>query len=437
MRVRRLCAGVLAAEPVAAQKGGPFAGIKVLDLTQFGNGPSATGMLSDNGADVLKVEPPEGEGLRTTPPGKYNALFQNFNRGKRSMTMDLKHPESKAVMERLVRWADIMMENFRPGVLERLGYGYEDVKKWNPTIIYASNSGFGPEGEWAQRPSYDGIAQAFNGVTTVMGGGPSHEPMFVDWGFSDEIGAMNFYQCVLAALVHRYRTGEGQQVTTSQTAGTLYFQRGMLQAYVRRGEQPDDGEKPGATLSGGQQALRGSDGLYFVASFGGREKQFKAFINEVLKKPELIAGRRAPPRGTSPEGVKFKAEVAKVIATMPRKHWIDLCIQHEVPVAPCSSYGDIADPKSSAGAHLRANGYIRENDHRDFGKLTTVAPTARYSATPNQDVDGSWHAPDLGEHTGSVLTDVLGYSAAEAQALMAKGGPTPPPVGPVAPKKPR
>merc|ERR1719262_565021 len=121
-RLRRVSGQVIDATPVAAHKGGPLEGLKVLDLTQFGNGPSATAQLSDNGADVLKVEPPEGEGIRPlAPAGEYNIFLEPFNRGKRSMTMDLKHPKSKMVIERLVRWADVVTENFRPGVMDRLG----------------------------------------------------------------------------------------------------------------------------------------------------------------------------------------------------------------------------------------------------------------------------------------------------------------------------
>ena len=149
----------------------------MLDLTQFINGPSATGQLQDNGADVLKVEPAIGEGLRQVlAGGMMNSGFEIYNRGKRSMTLDLKHPDAREVMERLVKWADVLTENFRAGVMDRLGFNYDVCKQWNPQLIYASNSGFGPEGEWAPRPSYDGMAQAFSGVLLSNGGGPSHLP---------------------------------------------------------------------------------------------------------------------------------------------------------------------------------------------------------------------------------------------------------------------
>jgi crotonobetainyl-CoA:carnitine CoA-transferase CaiB-like acyl-CoA transferase len=193
---------------VAAHEGGPLKGIKVLDLTQYQNGPSATAQLSDNGADVLKLEAPSGEGMRRGPrPGTKLTpdyfLWEAFNRGKRSMTLDLKHPSANLVMERLVKWADVVCENFRPGIMEKLGFGWEVLRAWNPRVIFAQNSGFGDKGEWAERPSFDGIAQAFTGVMVQAGGGPSYEPRNVDWTFSDEVGAVNFYASICAALVAR------------------------------------------------------------------------------------------------------------------------------------------------------------------------------------------------------------------------------------------
>merc|ERR1719487_1830872 len=153
-------------------------------------------------------------------------------------------------MKRLVRWADVMMNNFRgPEIMNKLGLGYDVVKEWNPRIIYVSNSGFGPTGEWAERASFDGMAQSFTGITTVQGGGPSHEPRLVEWAFSDVVGAMNFYQSTLAALVAREMTGKGQLVETSQTGATVYFQRPYIVKAMQQGAQRDDGKPPGQQFS--------------------------------------------------------------------------------------------------------------------------------------------------------------------------------------------
>ena len=172
---------------------GPLAGIKVLDFTVYQNGPSATQQLAEQGAEVLKVEPLDGEPNRhLAGRGKFNAGWENFNRGKRSIALDLKKESSMDIVQKLVEWADVVVENFRgPSVMNRLGLTYDQCKAWNESIIYASNSGFGEQGDWADRPSYDMVAQAFTGVMTTMGGGPSHSPTPVEWAFSDEVGAMN------------------------------------------------------------------------------------------------------------------------------------------------------------------------------------------------------------------------------------------------------
>lgn len=433
---------LLIPEAVAAHRGGPLAGIKVLDLTQFGNGPSATAQLSDNGADVLKVEPPEGEGIRPlAPPGKYNMALEALNRGKRSMVLDLKHPGAKEVMKRLVEWADVATENFRPGVLDRLGYGYEDMKKWNPNIVFVSNSGFGPLGEWAQRASFDGIAQAFNGVMTNQGGGPSHRPQFVEWGFSDEVGAMNFYSAILNGLAAKYRFGKGQRVTTSQTAATLHFQRPLLQTNMRSGHQRDDGLPPNAVTSTGGGTYRGSDGKWFAIALG-RAYQFQAFCENVLGAPALMKGHdgrtlKAAPRGDNAFGEEWKTKTQAIVGTKPISHWLDLCGKYSCPAAPCSSYADIKDPENTVSRHLRANGYIREEQHRDWGTITTVEHPTVWGGTPNLPVEGSWHAPDIGEHTSEVLQKMLGFAAGEVSEMMKEGGASPPPRGPYAPKKKR
>merc|ERR550514_306488 len=155
-----------------------------------------------------------------------------MNRGKRSLTLDLKNPRAAEVMERLCKWADVICNNYRPGVMEKLGLGWDTVRKWNPRIIHASSSGFGPVGEWALRPSYDGMAQAFTGVLIKNGGGESHEPRPVPWVFSDHVGANNFYAAIVTALVARERTGLGQQVLTSQTGATTAFQTGEIASAI-------------------------------------------------------------------------------------------------------------------------------------------------------------------------------------------------------------
>jgi crotonobetainyl-CoA:carnitine CoA-transferase CaiB-like acyl-CoA transferase len=202
---------------------GPLQGIKVLDFTLYVNGPSATMKLADAGAEVLKVEPLEGSGERlqagTILEDGFNFQHMHNNRGKKSIAIDLKHPSAMSILEKFVRWADVLANNFRPGVLDRLGLSYEQCSAWNPQLIYTSNSGWGPVGEHAERPSFDGIAQAYAGCAVEQGGGPTNgTPQLVGWAFTDEIGALNYSQSILQALVARARTGAAKlkRSSTSQ-----------------------------------------------------------------------------------------------------------------------------------------------------------------------------------------------------------------------------
>ena len=430
---------------------GPLAGLRVVDLTAFQNGPSATVQMADNGADVVKVEPAAGDGMRfLSAPGEINNGFDVFNRGKRSVCVDLKHEDAVEVMRRLVAWADVLTENYRyaqlscfranpsekllrrPGVLERLGFGYDWCCEINPALIYASNSGFGDRGEWAQRPSFDAIAQSFAGAATAMGGGPSHEPRLIEWTFSDEVGAMHFYSSILAALFARSANGgKGQRVTTSQTGATLHFQRASVQRSLQSGTQRDDGLPSGSANGIGQKMHRAADGQFFAVSLGQR-KFFERFVTDVLGAPGLLE---------RPDDLEER--VAAIVASRDRDHWVSLCADADVPCAPASSYADIGDTGTSVGRHVAANDYLVRHEHRDqaMGDMAVVPPPTRYSDTPHDpdyehnEVEeqhrrrkGSWHAPDIGEHSAEVLSEI-GFSDAEVERLTAAGGAVPPAAG--------
>ena len=152
---------------------------------------------------------------RAAPAG-FHSYIEAFNRGKRSLTLDLRNPASKDVIHRMLQWADVLTENFRPGFLDSIGYSYEECKKVNPSIIYASNSGFGPEGDWSRNGSMDAVCQAMSGAAVAQGGGPSHEPVLIENCPADQSGAWNFAFSIVSALFHRERTGRGQWLQTSQ-----------------------------------------------------------------------------------------------------------------------------------------------------------------------------------------------------------------------------
>lgn len=446
-RLRRLlghCSSLaLQADTTAAiaNKGGPLKGVKVLDLCAFINGPGATMQMADNGADVIRIEPPEGEGLRVldqpTGPDRLGYSMENYNRGKKSIVMDLKHPRSKEVMERLVKWADVVAENFRPYVMESLGLGYEVLKKWNPKIILASNSGFGDRGEWAERACYDGIAQAFTGIPTMQAGGPSHKPQLVEWAFSDEVGSMNFYSAIVNALFARTQnpSGEGQHIKTSQTAASIFFQRASIFATAKTGKQRDDGLPALAVVRHLQMLLQAGDGKYFTVNHS-MKAQFVRWCNEVLNRPDLLEDERIKKypdlRGKDPKTGQdnrdwLVQEVQKIVSTQPRDHWLELGRKASVPVGPVSTYSEVADPNFTVGKHLFANDYLMKIQHRDQGELTVIGQPAQYGGTPNQMDLSKWHSPDLGEHTAETLKEIAGYSDADLADLMKAGGAAPPP----------
>ena len=192
----------------------PLEGIRILDFTRFQNGPHATVMLSDMGADVLKVERPgegdPGRSLGRQPDG-WCAYFEALDRGKRSMTLDMGTEQGREIVLKLAARSDVVTENFRPGVMDRLSVGYEALRKVNAKLIYATNSGFGPEGEWAERGSYDIVAQGMSGAMIAQGGGPGAEPVQGPWGLADQVGSIVFAFSIMTALVARERHGVGHR----------------------------------------------------------------------------------------------------------------------------------------------------------------------------------------------------------------------------------
>eukprot|EP00943_MAST-04B_sp_MAST-4B-sp1_P001918 g1918.t1 len=399
---------------------GPLDGIKVLDLTAFINGPSATGQMAENGATVLKVEPQNGEAMRSAAgaPGVYFAGYELYNRGKKSMTLDLKHPESLPVFKRLCQWADVLAENFKPGTMERLGLPYEVVKKWNPRLIYASNSGFGPKGEWSPRPSYDGMAQAFSGVLSNNAGGPSHSPRPIGYTFSDVVGGNYFYSAILAALVARGITGKGSNVVCSQLGATTYFQRVKIsQVLDNKAGKIDDSGKHDWETTCFQQVHKAKDGKYVCIS-ATKWDQFERFARDSIGRGDLLTSsvkKRWPvPHVKDRDHIIF--EVGKTIAQETSDHWIDIMVANNVPCSPVSTYNDLVDMNSSVGRHMRDNNYLQKVNHRDYGELNWVGVPATFSATPNEDAQNITHAPYIGEHNDEILK-ILGYTNYEITQL--------------------
>ena len=301
------------------------------------------------------------------------------------------------MLEPLVRWADVIANNFRAGGLERLGLSYEVCRGWNKQIIYTSNSGFGPnvstqailqllvvcesfltdclwmQGEWAEKPSFDGIAQAFSGSMVEAGGGPTRgTPVLTPWVFSDEVGALNYAVAILQALYAREKTGLGQHVETSQLGATVSFQYyGMSPAlHDPEHKQRDDGRNPNET-SVVRIVAQCSDGKWIVA-LPNTDKQWRAFAEEALQRPDFY--ERAPTKELRNETAdEMKPEIKAELAKRSRDEWVVRLNAADVPASPVHDYNDVAtDPQ------LRANGYIKDqeifspDDGRSFGTRTIL-----------------------------------------------------------------
>ncbi len=218
----------------------PLTGIRILDFTRHQQGPSGTVLLADMGAEVLKIEEPGGEPGRRSglQPDGFSAYFEAHDRGKKSLVLNMRKPEAIDIVKRLIPSCDVVTENYRPGVMERWGLGYDDLAKLNPRIILASASAWGREGPWANRPGFDHVAQALSGIMVEQGGGPDEEPHALFGGFADQIGGMTLAFGVVNALYAREKTGEGQHVDVSLIGGMTWVQSFSLTRFLRTGNQP-------------------------------------------------------------------------------------------------------------------------------------------------------------------------------------------------------
>ena len=389
---------------------GPLDGIRIIDWTIWQQGPVATQMLADLGAEVIKIEERErgdpGRGITAvagsgTVRGGRNYYFEANNKHKKSIALDLKRPQAREIVHRLAARSDVFVQNFRKGVARRLGLGYEALAALNPRLIYASASGYGPEGPDSGEPSFDYLGQARSGIMNAVGSG-STEPTYVYGGIADQMGAIMLAYGVLAALFARERTGVGQEVDASHLGSMMALQGLNVVARTIMGR-----EFPRNTRANAYNPLwnhyRCADDKWISLAMLQPDRYWKDFC-EVIGKPDLVEDPRFA--GSKTRGKNSAAVVAifdEVFATRPRDEWMRILKgRGDFIYTIVNSVSDLpGDPQ------VRANDYVVDYDHPTLGNLTLLGMPVKLSATPGEP---RGHAPELGEHTELLLTGMLGYS---------------------------
>src|SRR3990170_1157338 len=391
---------------------GPLAGVRVLDFTIFQQGPQASLVFADMGADVIKVEPPKfgdlGRVMGMTGEDRFSPYFLAHNRGKRSISLDLKKEEAKHICLQLAERCDAVIHNFRPGVMERLGLGYDDLRRVNPRVIYGHASGWGAKGPRAGHPAFDLAAQAQGGLISVTGE-PEGYPLPAGAAVADYVGAANLALGVISALFARERTGTGQKIDTSLLGGQVAMQAWEIQYYIAHGwvGKAGRGHHYIPTI---WRVFKTADSYVVVG--GMPENRWPAFC-QAVGMPELETDERFAQYMVRMSNVdQLYAILDEVFATKSSEEWMGLLKAADCICAPVATYEELLnDPQ------VRANEYVVEVDHPTRGRMPVVGAPWRFSETPAEIAPA---APELGQHTEELLLD-LGYSWEQITELREQG----------------
>ena len=376
-------------------------GLRVLDLSRVLAGPFSTMVLGDLGAEIIKIEQPGvGDDSRAFGPfiGEESSYFMSLNRGKKSITLNLKDDADRAVFIDLVKESDIVVENYRPGTMAKLGFEYEDLKKVNPRIIYAAISGFGHSGPYSTRPAYDMIVQAMGGIISITGE-PGQAPVRVGSSIGDITAGIFGTVGILAAVEARHTTGEGQKVDVAMLDCQVAILENAIARYLVNGEVPVPlgSRHPSITPF---QAFPTKD--YYVIMSAGNDALWAKLCN-VMGTPELINDPKfATNRDRNDNVVELSEIISKISVTKTTAEWMDVLEKGGLPVGPINTVDKVVhDPQ------IEARNMIVEVEHPVAGKMKFAGNPIKLSATPGE---VTVPAPTLGQHTDEILKDLLGWS---------------------------
>lgn len=390
----------------------PLDGLRVLDMSQIMAGPYCTMVLADMGAEVTKIEKIKG-GDDSRQMGPYieeeSACFMQINRNKRSVALNLKDPEARALFYDMAREADVIIENYRPGVTQSLEVDYDSIKQINPGIIYASISGYGQTGPYRNKGGFDLVAQGATGLMS-MTGEPGRRPLKTGVAVYDIGAGITAVYSILAAYIHRQKTGEGQQVDVAIGECGIPWFTWEAAAYFGEGREPQPtGWRH--RVSAPYQALATRDGYLMLGC--ANQRTWERFCNDVIAKPEWIEDERF--RTNSDRGANvetLEALIEEVFATEDTDTWRQRCDDAGVPAGPINTFSQaLSDP------HYVERGMVQEFEHPTAGNVKTLGFASKFSSTPQQIRRPS---PLLGEHTEEVLAG-MGIDAERLAALRDKG----------------
>lgn len=389
---------------------GPLEGLVIADFTQLAQGPFATQMLGDMGAEIIKIEPPKGDWMRHWSManlylGGEGISFLSFNRNKRSICLDLKHPRGKEVALRLIERADVVVENFRPGVMDRLGLGYDTLKERFPRLIYCASAGWGQTGPYVKRPGQDLLVQALAGVG-YLNGNADDPPQGVGVGLADFTAGFHIVYGILAALYARERTGRGQRVDVNLLNSIMNLHIQEYGVYLNGGGLP-------------QRSRSGIPGPYLGAPYGfyqTKDGYIAIAMNPINKLARLVGvpGYEACTASQVMENRdQIRADFQKAFLSKTTQEWLDILLAEDIWCGPVYTFADVErDPQ------VAANEIIVEWEHPRAGCVRGIGIPVKFSETPGEIKRPS---PLIGQHTVEILKEFGGYTDEEIRELHAQG----------------